>query len=221
MSTASRFRRPDAARIVRRFDEWSADRASIPPPLRVFEPEDADGSRTVSESIRWDVSEFEQAPRAALRRVRRDVLLNPNQRGPMTQQLFPMLVEGPPARRRLVYETLKEFAEPQDILIGSLLLYHRVGDAEPLVIGAGLLEDLGARSWPVLAAYAMAARPECASFAPAIARLDGVPAKDRLTILEILARSSDAELRWRACEALDELALEGTNRGVGRSRHSR
>jgi hypothetical protein len=122
----------------------------------------------------------------------------------MSQRLLPMLLQGPPARRRLVYEALKEFAEPQDILIGSLLLHSRDGDVEPLVIGAGLLEDLGARSWPVLAAYARRAQPACAYFVPAIARLEGIPVKERLAVLEVLARSEDAELRWRVREALEE-----------------
>jgi hypothetical protein len=122
----------------------------------------------------------------------------------MTQSLFPMLVAGSPARRRLVYETLKAFAEPQDILVGALLLHLRDGDDQPLVIGAGLLEDLGARSWPVLATYARKARPACACFVPAIARLRDVPARERLDVLEILARSEDAELRWRVREALEE-----------------
>ena len=132
-----------------------------------------------------------------------EVLRDPNQRGPMTQNLFPMLVEGPPARRRLVYETLKEFAEPQEILIGSLQLYLRDGNVEPLVVGSGLLEDLGSRSWPVLEAYAQSAQPACAYFVPAIARLKGVTAEKRCAVLEILARSEDSELRLRAHWALD------------------
>ncbi len=130
----------------------------------------------------------------------------------MTESLFPMLVAGSPARRRLVYETLKAFAEPQDILVGALLLHLRDGDDRPLVIGAGLLEDLGARSWSVLATYARKTRPACASFVPAIARLRDVPAQERLDVLEILARSEDAELRWRVREALEEFHPRDTIR---------
>jgi hypothetical protein len=123
-----------------------------------------------------------------------------------------MLVGGTPARKRLVYETLKEFAEPQEILISSLQVHLRDGDVEPLVIGAGLLEDLGPQSWPVLAAYARKARPACAFFVPAIARLKGVPAPERLEVLEILAHSEDAELRWRVREALEEFPPDDTIR---------
>ena len=130
----------------------------------------------------------------------------------MTQKLFPMLVEGSPARRRLVYDALREFAEPQDIIVGALLLYMRNGDVEPLVTGAGLLEDLGARSWPVLVAYARRVRPECASFVPAIARLRGVLAEERLAVLELLARSDDAELRWMVRESLEEFPHDDANR---------
>jgi hypothetical protein len=120
------------------------------------------------------------------------------------------MFKGTPARRRLVYETLREFADPQDVLINSLLLYLRYGDSEPLEVGAGLLEDLGAKSWPVLAAYARAVRPECAYFVPAIARLKVVDAEERLQVLEKLAASGDSELRWRVYEALDEFPFGQT-----------
>ena len=100
----------------------------------------------------------------------------------------------PRGRARLVYETLREFAEPQDVLINSLLLHFRHGDVEPLVIGAGLLEDLGPVSWPVLAAFARTARPD-RYFVSAIAGLQNVDVNKRLEILEILARSEDSELR--------------------------
>ena len=201
MSAAGWIRPHDPVAISRK--ERSADTASIRPGLRVTGPEDGDKRRAASLPMPWDESEFERAPRAVLRRVLREVLRDPNQRGPMTQNLFPMLVEGPPARRRLVYETLKEFAEPQEILIGSLQLYLRDGNVEPLVVGSGLLEDLGSRSWPVLEAYARSAQPACAYFVPAIARLKGVTAEKRCAVLEILARSEDSELRLRAHWALD------------------
>jgi hypothetical protein len=143
-----------------------------------------------------------------LRRVLLNVLRDPSQRGPWTEKLFPLMLEGTPARGRLVYETLREFADPQDIIINSLMVYLRYGDAEPLVIGAGLLEDLGAKSCPVLAAYARTARPECAYFVLAIGRLKDVAAEERLQIFGILARSGVPELRWRVFEALDEFPFE-------------
>jgi len=118
------------------------------------------------------------------------------------------MLQGPPALARLVYEALKRFADPQQILANSLVLYRRYGDAEPLVVGAGLLEDLGAMSWPVLAAFARTMRPECAYFVPAIGRLNDVDAKERLEILAILARSGDPELRWRIYEVVDEFPVD-------------
>src|SRR5262245_50939239 len=167
--------RPQDPRGMARYSEGSGtDAASPAPTFLVYWPEDAAVSRTTGEPIPWDEGEFERAPRALLGRITLSVLRDPPQRGLMTQRLFPMLVEGSPARRRLVYEALREFAEPQEILISSLQLHLRDGDVEPLVIGAGLLEDLGARSWPVLAAYARRARPACAFFVPAIARLKDV-----------------------------------------------
>jgi hypothetical protein len=139
-----------------------------------------------------------------------NVLLDPAQRQLMARELFPMVFKGNPARGRLVYETLRQFADPQDIIVDSLALYLRYRDAEPLEVGAGLLEDLGAKSWPVLAAYARAARPECAYFIPAIARLKDVAAEERLQVLEFLARSGDPELRWRVYEALNEFPFDRT-----------
>jgi len=178
--------------------------------LRITGKETSIQARTAHEAVAWDVREFEQAPRSVLRRVLWSVLRDPAHRGPWTGTLFPMVLKGPPARGRLVYETLREFAYPRDILINSLLLYLRCGDAEPLVIGAGLLEDLGAQSWPVLTAFAQTGRPECAYFVPAIARLNDVAAEERLQVLGILARSGDPELRWRVYEALGEFPFEQT-----------
>jgi hypothetical protein len=118
------------------------------------------------------------------------------------------MLEGTPARRRLVYETLREFAQPQDILVNALMLYRRHGDAEPLAIGAGLLEDLGVEAWPVLAAFARTGRPECAYFVTAIAGLRDVDVRKRLDVLNTLARSDDSEIRWRIYEALDGFSAE-------------
>jgi hypothetical protein len=143
-----------------------------------------------------------------LRRIVLNVLHDPTRLGSWTEKLFPMMLRGTPARRRLVYEALRDFADPQDIIVNSLVLYNRYRDAEPLEVGAGLLEDLRAKSWPVLAAYARTARPECAFFVPAIARLHEVAAEQRLQVLEILVRSGDPELRWRVYEALDEFPIE-------------
>jgi len=126
----------------------------------------------------------------------------------MARELFPMVLKGTPARRRLVYETLREFAEPRDVLINSLMLQLRDGDVEPLFIGAGLLADLGAESWPVLAAFARTGRPECAYFVSTIAGLQDVDVKQRLDVLDILARSADSEVRWRIYEALGDFSLD-------------
>jgi len=210
MSTATMIRPLGARGVRRRFEERRADSVSSAPNLRVFQPEETDDSRTTDDPVPWDDREFEQAPRSVLRRVLLNVLRDPAERGPWTEKLFPMVLKGTPARGRLVYETLREFADPQDIIINSLTVYLRYGDAEPLVVGAGLLEDLGAKSWPVLAAYARTARPECAYFVPAIARLNDVAAEERLQVLAILARSGDPELRWRVYEALGEFPFEQT-----------
>jgi hypothetical protein len=209
MSAASLIKPRGLGGVARYFEGSDTDAAASALP-RIDQPEDADRSRTTREPAQWDDREFELAPRAVLRRILLSALRDPDQHERMTQILFPMLVEGTPTRRRLVYETLREFAEPQEILIGSLQLYLRDGDVEPLVIGAGLLEDLGPRSWPVLAAYARRVRPECAYFVPAIARLKDVPAEERLAVLETLARSEDAELRWRVREALEEFPPDDT-----------
>jgi len=85
-------------------------------------------------------------------------------------------------------------------------VYIRYGDAEPLVVGAGLLEDLGAESWPVLAAFARTGRPECAYFVSTVAGLQDIDVKQRLEVLEILARSEDSELRWRIYESLGDFS---------------
>ncbi len=175
-----------------------------------FQREETADPRTSEDQVQWGDRDFEQAPRSVLRRVLLNVLRDPSQRGPWTEKLFPLMLEGTPARMRLVYETLREFAEPQDIIINSLMVYLRYGDAEPLVIGAGLLEDLGAKSWPVLESYARMARPECAYFVSAIARLNDVAVEARLQVLEILARFGDPELRWSVYEALGEFPLEQT-----------
>ncbi len=139
-----------------------------------------------------------------------NALRDPAVRGSVTEKLFPMLFMGTPATQRLIYEALALVGDPQTIISHSLLQYARFGDAEPLVIGAGLLEDLGAESWPVLAAFARTGRSECAYFVPAIVRLKNVDAAARLQILEILARSEDPELRWRVYEALDEFPFDRT-----------
>ncbi|MGO9471302.1 MAG: hypothetical protein ACLQIB_01425 [Isosphaeraceae bacterium] len=178
--------------------------------VRVTPQEAPSCARTTGDPVPWDEREFEQAPRLALRRVLLDVLLAPAQRGVWTERLLPLLFKGPSARKRLVYEMLREFADPRDILVNSLVLYHRYGDAEPMVIAAGLLEDLGARSWSVLSSYLRSARPECAYFVPAVARINGVALQERLDVLEILARSADPEVRWRVYEALDEFPLDST-----------
>jgi hypothetical protein len=208
MSAASLIQPPGTAGMSWGIGEWESGASSSIPTLRIIGQEAATQACTAHESIPWDDREFEQAPRSVLRRVLLDVLRDPGRRGHWTEKLFPMVLRGTPARGRLVYETLREFADPRDIIVDSLVLYLRYGDAEPLVVGSGLLEDLGARSWPVLAAYARTVRPECAYFVPAIARLKDVDAEDRLQVLGILARSEDPELRWRVYEALDEFSLD-------------
>jgi hypothetical protein len=210
MNAATMIPRYSSADVRWSYGEWSTSTVSLAPNLRVITPEDSTDSRTTDDPAPWDESDFERAPRSVLRRVLLNVLRDPAQRGPWTEKLFPMVLKGTPASGRLVYETLKEFADPQDIIINSLIVYLRYGDAEPLVVGAGLLEDLGAKSWPVLAAYARTARPECAYFVPAIARLNDVAAEERLHVLEILARSGDPELRWRVYEALGPFPFEQT-----------
>jgi HEAT repeats len=208
MSTVTLIRPLGARGVRRRFEEQHTDTAASAPNLRVITAEDSADSRTTDDPVPWDDSDFARAPRSVLRRVLLTVVRDPAQRGPMTRELFPMMLKGTPARTRLVYETLRKFAEPQDVLINSLLLHLRRGDAEPLVIGAGLLEDLGAVSWPVLAAFARTGRPECAYFVATIAGLQNVDVKKRLEVLEILARSEDSELRWRIYEALGDFSLD-------------
>ena len=201
MSTATLIRPLGGLGGRRRFEERSTDTASSAADHRDFQPDETAGSRTTDNQGPWDDREFEQAPRSVLRRVLWNVVRDPAQGGPWTAKLFTKVLEGTPASGRLVYETLRKFAEPQEILVNSLVVYVRYGDAEPLVIGAGLLEDLGARSWPVLAAYARMARPECAYFVPAIARLSDVADDERLLVLQTLACSGDPEIRWRVYEA--------------------
>jgi hypothetical protein len=210
MNTATLIRRPTTRGIDRRSAERSYDTASSARNRPAFQREETADPPTTDDQVQWDDRDFEQAPRSVLRRVSLNALRDPSQRGPWTEKLFPLMLEGTPARRRLVYETLREFADPQDILINSLVVYLRYGDAEPLAIGAGLLEDLGAMSWPVLAAYARTVRPECADFVPAIARLNAVAPEERLLSLEILAHSDDADLRWSVYEALDEFPVDRT-----------
>ncbi len=167
-----------------------------------------DDSATAIDLFPWDDLEFERSPRSVLRGRLFDVVRDPGQRSSLTGRLFPHLLKGPPARRRLVHETLRWFAAPEDVLVNSLLLFFRYGDAEPLTVGAGLLLDLGAQSWPVLEAFARTRRPECAYFVTAIAVLRTVDVQKRLDLLRCLARSNDPELRWRILEALNEFSLD-------------
>jgi hypothetical protein len=194
----------------RRFGESDSGASSSTSTLRVIGQEESIRTRAANASVRWDDREFERAPRTLLWRIRLDVLRDPARRGHWTERLFSKVLEGTPARGRLVYETLREFADPQDVLVNALVLYHRYGDSEPLIVGAGLLEDLGARSWPVLSAYVRTARSECAHFVPAIARLDDVAAGERLRALEILAQARDPDLRWMVYESLDAFPFEST-----------
>ena len=113
--------------------------------VRVTPQEAPSCARTTGDPVPWDEREFEKCPGWALASFVGCVACAA-QRGVWTERLFPLLFKGPSARKRLVYEMLREFADPRDILVNSLVLYHRYGDAEPMVIAAGLLEDLGARS---------------------------------------------------------------------------
>ena len=104
-------RDPDPASSLAGIYHAPRDRAPTPlrqPPVYVsFDPKTPMGRERATSRFHGMIATSSQAPRAVLRQVLLDVLGDPDQRGPMTQRLFPMLLEGTPARRRLVYETLR------------------------------------------------------------------------------------------------------------------
>ncbi|MGO9597440.1 MAG: hypothetical protein ACLP7Q_05405 [Isosphaeraceae bacterium] len=160
-------------------------------------------ARTPKHRFESNLSSFEKEPRAALRLALYKVFQEPSLGKKLTDELFPLLFEGAPARRRLVYSALRIFAEPQDILSSAWRTYLQVGDVEHLTTAASLLEDLGAMSWETLRAFARNRFPETSYFVPAIARLPGINQQERLDLLQELANSTDSELRWQVYEALD------------------
>ena len=98
MSTATLIRPHGTAGARRHLEQMDTDTSSSAATLRVFQPEDADDSRTTDTPVRWNDREFEQAPRSVLRRVLLTVVRDPAQRGPMTRELFPMMLNGTPGK---------------------------------------------------------------------------------------------------------------------------
>jgi hypothetical protein len=166
---------------------------------------DQDQARTAEDRFEWSPSSFAKQPSVTLRGVLEKVLQDPSHKKSLTDALFPLLFEGAPVRRRLVYSALMAFANSPDILRNAWRTYLRVGDVEHLTTAAALLEDLGAASWETLRAFARTGFPEASYFVPAIARLTGIDRTERLDVLIELARSADPEMRWRIYEASDSL----------------
>lgn len=94
---------------------------------------------------------------------------------------------------------------PQSILENALNEYRKpTGYEGVLVEAARQLEQIGLEAWPCLKELLLSDIPECEYFLPIVFRLKGIPLKERQSVLQVVAKSKNANTLSR----LLELALE-------------
>jgi hypothetical protein len=150
---------------------------------------------------------FTSNPRLYLSRVTLFALTCPEKTRPLTEFLFPKLLSGPPARRRLVHLAIRIFGKPREILEVACEQFRIHGYEGRLIAAASLLGEFGTESWAVLREFASSGAPESEAFVELVASLEGVPTKERIDALADLARSADQGTRQRAFEVLGEFGF--------------
>lgn len=100
-------------------------------------------------------------------------------------------------------------ASARQTLRAALERYRRPDGYEGhLVEAAWQLEQMGREAWPVLRELLLAETAECEYFLAAVVRLQGVAPQQRLSALLAAARHSDANVRSRLLELLEEIPGE-------------
>lgn len=94
----------------------------------------------------------------------------------------------------------------RQVLNDALQRYRQPdGYEEDLVQAAWQLEQIGKEAWPALSELVFARLPECEFFLGAMARIEGVPSRDRRSVVLTAAKNPDVNVRSRLLELIDEL----------------
>jgi hypothetical protein len=115
---------------------------------------------------------------------------------------LPLLISAGAGERKGLFQRLLTMSHPLAVSLVALEEYDRTGRESVLLNALSLLESWGPVAWPALLWVAQLARPECELFTGLVARCSGVPRRQRLEGLTLLAGNPYSAVRLGVLERL-------------------